>query len=190
MKGWLSKIQAFSSKIQTFSSKVLQDSDISCKILARSDIFFQDTCKNNALPFKVLEVKSARFLEKMYGSSIRVLMKMKLTKSMDKIIDGGGWITSASQRGQSEQSRIIPIFHVALFNQLKEYSFHIFSCLIFPSGNIYVQGFYQPFICNANQGRTCGKGVGKGLKYWKTNYLLHCHLIIFGYVSQIPVIQF
>ena len=29
----------------------------------------------------------------------------------------------------------------------------------------------------------CGKGVRNGLKYWKTNYLFHCHLVIFG-ISQ------
>ena len=47
---------------QTFSCKILQDQTFSCKI-------FQDTCKNNALSSKILEVKSDRFLQKMYGSS-------------------------------------------------------------------------------------------------------------------------
>ena len=41
-----------------------------------------------------------------------------------------------------------------------------------------------------NRSRMGGKGVGNGLKYWKTNYLLYCHLVIFGYTSQIPVERF
>ena len=60
--------QIFSCKIlqdQTFSCKILQDQTFSCKI-------FQDTCKNNALSSKILEVKSDRFLQKMYGSSTGV----------------------------------------------------------------------------------------------------------------------
>ena len=28
----------------------------------------------------------------------------------------------------------------------------------------------------------CGKGVGKRLKYRKTNYVLYCHLAIFGLI--------
>ena len=47
-------------------------SDISCKILQDQTFFskfFQGTCKNNALSSKILEVKSDRFLQKMYGSS-------------------------------------------------------------------------------------------------------------------------
>ena len=47
---------------QIFSGKILQDQTFSCKI-------FQDTCKNNALSSKILEVKSDRFLQKMYESS-------------------------------------------------------------------------------------------------------------------------
>ena len=46
---------------------------VTCKIrtsLARSDIFFQDT-NNNAQSFQILEVKSDRFLQKVYGSSTR-----------------------------------------------------------------------------------------------------------------------
>ena len=50
---------------QIFSCKDLQDQTFSCKI-------FQDTCKNNALSSKILEVKSDRFLQKMYGSSTGV----------------------------------------------------------------------------------------------------------------------
>ena len=45
----------------------------------------------------------------------------------------------------------------------------------------------------SNQSRIWGKAIGNGLKFWKTNYLLHCHLIIFGpilAVSQITVIRF
>ena len=67
---------------QAFSSKLLPRSDIFLQDLARPDIFlqdqtfsckiFQDTCKNNALSSKILEVKSDRFLQKMYGSSTRV----------------------------------------------------------------------------------------------------------------------
>ena len=70
------KIQAFSSKLlsrfrhflpryfqdQIFSWKILQDQTLSSKI-------FQDTCKNNAMSFKILQVKSDRFLQEMYGSS-------------------------------------------------------------------------------------------------------------------------
>ena len=33
-----------------------------------------------------------------------------------------------------------------------------------------------------NQTRMCDKEVGKGLEYSKTNYLLHCHLVIFGLI--------
>ena len=47
---------------QIFSCKILQDQTFSCKI-------FQYTCKNNALSSNILEVKSARFLQEMYGSS-------------------------------------------------------------------------------------------------------------------------
>ena len=80
------KIQAFSSKLlsrfrhflpryfqdQIFSWKILQDQTFSCKILqdqTLSSKIFQDTCKNNAMSFKILEVKSDRFLQEMYGSS-------------------------------------------------------------------------------------------------------------------------
>ena len=64
--------QAFSSKYfqdQTFSSKLLPRFTHFWQDLAKPDIFFQDTCKNNALSSKILEVKSDRFLQKMYGSS-------------------------------------------------------------------------------------------------------------------------
>ena len=44
-------------------------SDISCRFRR----FLQDTCKNNALSSKILEVKSDRFLQKMYGSSTRAI---------------------------------------------------------------------------------------------------------------------
>ena len=57
---------------QIFSCKILPDQTISCKILqdqTLSSKIFQDTCKNNALSSKILEVKSDRFLQKMYGSS-------------------------------------------------------------------------------------------------------------------------
>ena len=57
---------------QTFSSKLLPRFRHIFQDLARSDIFFQDTCKNNALSSKVFEMKSDRFLQKMYGSSTRV----------------------------------------------------------------------------------------------------------------------
>ena len=62
------------SKIRYFLARFcktrhfLQDLErptLSCKI-------FQDTCKNNALFSNILEVKSDRFLQKMYGGSTRV----------------------------------------------------------------------------------------------------------------------
>ena len=74
-----SKIRHFlpsTSKIRHFLPSYYQDSHISCKIL-QDQIFsskiFQDTCKNNALSSKILEVKSDRFLQKIYGSSTGVV---------------------------------------------------------------------------------------------------------------------
>ena len=73
-----------------FLSSYLQDSHISCKILQDQTFFskiFQDTCKNNALSFKILEKKSDKFLQKMYGSwtaalnSMLVLMTTSIEKS-------------------------------------------------------------------------------------------------------------
>ena len=57
--------QAFSSKLLSSFTHFLQD-------LARPDIFskiFQDTCKDNTLSSKILEVKSERLLQKLYGNS-------------------------------------------------------------------------------------------------------------------------
>ena len=80
--------QTFSYKIlqdQTFSCKILQDQTFSCKILQDQTFsckIFQDTCKNNALSSKILEVKSDRFLQKMYGGSTRALFR-GLNKNWD-----------------------------------------------------------------------------------------------------------
>ena len=63
------------SKIRHFLPSYFQDQIFSCKILqdqALSSKIFRDTCKNNALSSKILEVKSDRFLQEMYGSSTRV----------------------------------------------------------------------------------------------------------------------
>ena len=38
------------------------------------------------------------------------------------------------------------------------------------------------FLTNINQSRICVKEVENGLKYWKTNYVLHCHLVFFGLI--------
>ena len=77
--GVTSKIRHFlpsTSKIRHFLPSYFQDSHIFCKILQDqtfSSKIFQDTCKNNALYSKILEVKSDRFLQKMYGSSTGVI---------------------------------------------------------------------------------------------------------------------
>ena len=70
------EIQAFSSKLPSrfrpFPPSYFQVSHISCKILhdqTFSSKIFQDTCKNNTLTSKILEVKSDRFSQKMYGIS-------------------------------------------------------------------------------------------------------------------------
>ena len=65
------------SKIREFLPSYFQDQIFSCKILQDqtfSSKIFQDTCKNNALSCKILEVKSDRFLQKMYGSSTGVII--------------------------------------------------------------------------------------------------------------------
>ena len=74
------QIQTFLTRFlqdETFSSKMFQDSDISCKILQDhtfSSQLFQDTYKNNALSSKILEMKSERFLQKMFGSSTGLII--------------------------------------------------------------------------------------------------------------------
>ena len=86
------------SKIRHFLPRYFQDQAFSSKLLPRSDTFlqdlayqifsckiFQDTCKNNALSSKILEVKSERFLQKMYGSSTGVVI---LTMVNGKMIAG------------------------------------------------------------------------------------------------------
>ena len=58
MKYSAAKIKIFRSLRHIFP---IQDSDISCKILQNqtfSSKILQDTCKNNALSYKILEVKS------------------------------------------------------------------------------------------------------------------------------------
>ena len=58
----------FSSKIMYFLPRsyiIFQDQTFSSQV-------FLDTCKNNALSSKMIEVKCDRFLQKMYGSSTGV----------------------------------------------------------------------------------------------------------------------
>ena len=72
-------------QIQTFLARFLQVNTFSSKLLPRfthflqdqtfSSKIFQDICKNNVLPSKILEVKSDRFLQKMYGSSTGVYVQ-------------------------------------------------------------------------------------------------------------------
>ena len=67
-----SKIRHFLPRSDIFLQDLARP-DTFLQDLARPDIIFQDTCKNNALSSKILEVKSDRFLQKMYGSSTGVL---------------------------------------------------------------------------------------------------------------------
>ena len=65
-----SKIQALSSKLLSRSGIFFQVTSKIHTCLARDfSNVFQDTRKNNAWSCKILEIKSDRFLQKMYGSS-------------------------------------------------------------------------------------------------------------------------
>ena len=46
--------------------------------------------------------------------------------------------------------------------------------------DIVVDTWQMSRISIRNKNRMCGRGVGNGLKFWKTNDLLYCHLVIFA----------
>ena len=49
-------------------------------------------------------------------------------------------------------------------------------------GLFYLTIVYFHFSRIPNQSRMCGKGVGNGSEYLKTNYVLYCHLVILGLI--------
>ena len=47
-----------------------------------------------------------------------------------------------------------------------------------PQSWVLVEITQRVWMLKMNQTRMCGKGVANGLKYWKTNFPLHCHLVM------------